>query len=231
MKLKIWVWLRGLCIVSACLALTSCGIGLRLGPSGASNASYMHYYALNGGVSAAALSTDAKTLYVGGAFTAIQQVTGAAVMVDTSFGLGSQTIPPPYVNGSAFAIAVDPASPGAWYIGGQFTQVNGIARSNVAHILSNGAVDPNWNPIVNGPVQALAVASNGVYLGGSFTSVGGTTRNNAASVDPVTGTLSSWNPNVNGTVAALAVTSNSVYLGGAFTSVGATSTRNNAASV
>ena len=203
MKLKTWVWLRGLCILSACLTLTGCGIGLRLGPSGASNASYMHYYALNGGVNAAALSTDAKTLYVGGYFTAIQQITGAAVMVDTGLGLGSQTIPPPYVNGTVTAIAVDPASPGAWYIGGQFTQVNGIARSNVAHILSNGAVDPNWNPNVNGQVNALAVTSNSVYLGGNFTSVGGSTRNNAASVDLVTGSLTSWNPNVNNQVYAL----------------------------
>jgi hypothetical protein len=50
--------------------------------------------------------------------------------------------------------------------------VGGVARSNIAHILSNDTVDLSWDPEANGAVFALAVSGSTVYTGGQFTSTG-----------------------------------------------------------
>ncbi len=77
------------------------------------------------------------------------------------------------------------------YIGGSFTSVSGVPRSNVAAIRADGSLDPTWNPSTNGVVYALAASSDGskVYLGGGFTTVGGQQRGRLAAVTPDTGQL------------------------------------------
>src|SRR3989344_2544128 len=67
-------------------------------------------------------------------------------------------------NGSVNAIAQDGS--GGWYIGGQFTVVEGVARNNAAHILASGAVDTAWNPNPNNTARALAVSGGGGGGGG-----------------------------------------------------------------
>ena len=47
------------------------------------------------------------------------------------------------------------------YIGGSFTSVSGVPRSNVAAIRADGSLDPTWNPSTNGVVYALAASSDG----------------------------------------------------------------------
>ena len=80
----------------------------------------------------------------------------------------------PIVVGSVAATAPDGA--GGWYIGGTFTQVGGVPRSNLAHILANGTVDPSFDPGADAFVSAIAVSANAVYAGGGFTVVGGQVR-------------------------------------------------------
>jgi len=148
----------------------------------------------------------------------------------------------PKVNGEVKTVVAD--GQGGWYIGGSFTQVGTEIRNGIAHILSDGQVDLNWNPnleliqYVNDNsryqlvkrvlavgtfegllVNAIVVKDGVVYIGGNFNSVLNETRNNLAAID-VGGSVTSWNPNANGEVNTLAISNEIVYAGGSFTVIG-----------
>ena len=42
-------------------------------------------------------------------------------------------------------------------IAGDFTSVNGAPRNRLARLNANGSVDAGFNPVFNGPVNALAI--------------------------------------------------------------------------
>jgi len=189
----------------------------------------------NGTVSAVAGPDANGVTYLGGTFSAYNPLdSGYGALVSTSNGAVNTSFPK--VSGGAFGIqAVASDGSGGYYIGGDFTSVDGTTRNRAAHINSDGSLDANWNPNLNNSVFAIAVDGSSVYLGGGFTTVDGTTRNRAAKVDTTNGTVdSSWNPNLNNAVNALAVSGLSVYLGGIFNganSVNGSATRNRAAKV
>ena len=132
-----------------------------------------------------------------------------------------------WASGAVRAVAATPD--GGFVIGGDFTLVQGLARRNLAKIMANGLVDPNWNPLLAGSfpsVQALAVASNGdVYIGGDFESVGGVLRNRLAKLS-ASGVLdSNWDPAAvdgisNARILALALAGDQLIVGGRFTFIG-----------
>ena len=148
----------------------------------------------------------------------------------------------PKVNGEVKTVVAD--GQGGWYIGGSFTQVGTEIRNGIAHILSDGQVDLNWNPnleliqYVNDNsryqlvkrvlavgtfegllVNVIVVKDGVVYIGGNFNSVLNETRNNLAAID-VGGSVTSWNPNADGEVNTLAISNEIVYAGGSFTVIG-----------
>jgi beta-propeller uncharacterized protein DUF5122 len=174
-------------------------------------------YVTNGTVFAAAVS--GSTLYIGGDFTRVGPATGSGIPLDAATGIQRSGFPK--VIGQVMAVAPDDA--GGWYIGGSFTSVGELPRSNLAHILADYTVS-EWNPAATGggsTVWALGLNAGIVYVGGSFTSVGGQPRNRVAAVDAATGTVTPWNPSAaGGSVHALVVRGNSVYVGGTFTSIG-----------
>jgi hypothetical protein len=121
--------------------------------------------------------------------------------------------------------AVIVAPDGGVILGGNFSTVNGIARSNIARLQPNGTLDPAWNPGADSGVYALALDTFGeLIVGGEFNFIGGASRSHIAklqsssqgSVDP------NWSPYVDSTgVFALETDSSGwVYLGGYFGSVG-----------
>ncbi len=138
---------------------------------------------------------------------------------------GAQTLPLPthaagfYTAGSVHAVAVD--AKGRFYIGGSFSFVNGVPRSNLARFNADGTLDTAWNPNPDGyEVSVLAIAGDTVYAGGHFTAIGGQARNNLAALDAGTGAATAWNPNPDRGVSALAVAGDTVYVAGGFTAIG-----------
>jgi hypothetical protein len=65
-------------------------------------------------------------------------------------------------------------------LGGHFGQVNKVQRTRIALVnLSDGSVDPNWHPDVDGSFFGpwdLLVDDNHLYVGGVFKTVGGLPR-------------------------------------------------------
>lgn len=119
------------------------------------------------------------------------------------------------VNGQVNAIVVDGS--GNYYIGGNFTAVQGVPAAGIAKW--NGTTWSALGSGVNGPVYAIAVSGNEVYIGGDFNSpvTGGMARN-VAKWDG-----STWTPLGSGLgggthiVKAVAVYNGEAYFGGNFT--------------
>ena len=173
----------------------------------------------DGPVRAAALSGN--TYYLGGSFTQVGPFTGLGVPLDAATGMPVGGFPR-VTNNTVVAGLVSAAVPdgsGGWYIGGTFTEVGGVPRNNIAHILADNTVSP-WNPDANGRVAALGVSGGTVYVGGDFTMIGGQPRNCIAALDAGAGHATGWNPNANTSVRDLVVSGSTVYAGGDFTVIG-----------
>jgi len=115
------------------------------------------------------------------------------------------------------------------YVGGDFTTVDGYARSHVAAFdTATGALNGAFRPSVNGQVRALAASTsatnNIVYIGGSYSSVNGLARKNLSAVTSA-GSLLGWAPKAetgdNGTVwtMVMAPDRSRVIVGGSFTTL------------
>src|SRR5437016_1884977 len=165
-----------------------------------------------------------NTLYFGGAFSQVGPATGSGVPIDSTSGAPTSGFPK--VVGSVSTVAADGS--GGWFIGGNFTSVGGVPRSNIAHVMADNTVSA-WNPIANDVVNTLVVNGSTIYAGGVFNSIGGQTRNSIAALDATTGLATSWDPNATGTVYTLAVNGSTVYAGGTFTNIGGQARNNIAA--
>lgn len=130
----------------------------------------------NGTVSAIQVQANGKILVVG-SFT---QVNGAAVGRIVRL-LSDGSIDPAYdtglgANGDIYGAAIDDV--GKLVIVGAFSSVNGTPRPGVARLLTNGAVDPSFNPGAgpNAGVYCVAHQRDGkILIGGLFTSYNGST--------------------------------------------------------
>ncbi|MBS0557826.1 MAG: delta-60 repeat domain-containing protein [Proteobacteria bacterium] len=82
----------------------------------------------------------------------------------------------PNPDSSVNALALDSA--GNVYAGGDFDALGSIYRENIARILADGSVDPNWNAhVVDATTKALLVdGGSAVLAGGQFTTIAGGLR-------------------------------------------------------
>ncbi|MGI9089165.1 MAG: beta strand repeat-containing protein [Chthoniobacterales bacterium] len=180
----------------------------------------------NGPVQAVVRAGD--TIYIGGHFDRVGPRTGPGVEVglDGSRDPGLPEIsgagPSSLVGSGGGLSAVAADGFGGWYIGGLFTHVGGVPRTNLAHILADHSVDPSFHPDVNDAVHVIALSGSTIYAAGLFTSIGGQSRNNIAALDTADGSVKAFNPNANAAVEALAVSSDGsiLYAGGRFTVIG-----------
>jgi len=131
------------------------------------------------------------------------------------------------VNGQVAAIVVQ--GDGKLVLGGTFSSVNGVPRSNLARLNSDGTLDTGFanSPVagVSGSVAALALAEDGsIYVGGTFNQAGGVATTGLARYLP-DGSVdrdfaAKLEPGINGTVLALAVQADGkIVVGGNFASV------------
>ena len=167
----------------------------------------------NGGV--ATMKVEGNSLYAAGGFSSWgQSAQGLAKINNATLKSDAEY---PQTNGTVEAILPDGS--GGYFIGGSFSTVGNQSRQNLAHILSNGSVDPAFNVSVNGLIRCFATDGTNLYFAGSFTQVGTTTRNRGASVLISNGSLTSFNPNLDATVLSIAVNGSIVYMGGDFTTI------------
>ena len=166
------------------------------------------------------------TVYMGGSFTRLSPSTGGAVPFTLS-GAGDTLAGFPHLCGYMRACIQD--GNGGWYIGGNFTCVGGILRSNIAHINADFSVDLNFHPdITGGEVYSLSLLGDKLFIGGAFNNVAGYNRIRLAAVDKTDGTVLAWNPitsilpNSTATVVNVVLASgHKVFVGGNFTTLSA----------
>ncbi len=124
------------------------------------------------------------------------------------------------VAGEVYAVAVQPD--GAVVLGGWFTHVDGVPRSNLARQRPDGSLDTSWNPATDGLVLALAIdAAGAVYVGGEFARIGGQPRDNLAKLSAAGSLIAGWRPDPGGKVLALHLSDDEwLYAGGSFDDIG-----------
>jgi uncharacterized delta-60 repeat protein len=110
-------------------------------------------------------------------------------------------------------------------VGGTFTNIGGLARTNIARLEATTGSADSFAPNAKGAVRSIAIQANGKILAaGDFNgvnSIGGQTRNRIARLDPTTGLADSFNPDPIQPVYSIAVQADGKILaGGFFTFIG-----------
>jgi uncharacterized delta-60 repeat protein len=107
-------------------------------------------------------------------------------------------------SGTAFAIAIQ--ADGRVIVAGSFSAVNGLPRSNIARLETNGTVDTTYDPDIDANVFAMQLQADGKLLvGGEFNNVGSSGRNSMARLETTGAADAAYNPNVDDWVRAIAV--------------------------
>lgn len=197
---------------------------VRLNLDGTVDASFLTSPGTDNSVFALHLQNDGKVL-IGGLFTTINGVNRNFIArlnsdgsVDATFNPGSGA------DGPVSGIATDAV--GRILIVGSFNSVNGVVRTNIARLNSDGTVDKTFDPGIgaNAGITSVGVASgNKPVVGGLFTSLNGVARNRIGRFNTDGSVDTTFNPGVGADefVSTLSVQPNGkVVLGGGFSSVG-----------
>ncbi|MFO0702718.1 MAG: PQQ-binding-like beta-propeller repeat protein [Candidatus Andersenbacteria bacterium] len=180
------------------------------------------------GLSAGSLTTDAivydvqsigGVTYLTGAFSNVGLHAGGLAKLDPSTAALSASLPGVPSGSSVFTLVSDGSS--GWYAGGNFSTIGGVAVARLAHILSDGTVDANWNPNPSAQVNSLVLDGTTLYVGGQFTTIGGQSRRFLGAVSASTGLATSFNSanSLTGGTQVRVIKSDgtSLYVGGDFT--------------
>lgn len=118
--------------------------------------------------------------FVAGSFTAYNGESANRVAKLDRLGNLDKSFTAPVINSNVYAMAWDDQEK-KLYIGGTFTQVNGVARNRIARLNADGTHDTTFVPDgFDSDVYAIALArlpNNGarvIYVGGKFTKNGST---------------------------------------------------------
>jgi uncharacterized delta-60 repeat protein len=139
--------------------------------------------AVAGGAATALVADDGRLLVGGdfGRFTfapprgGVVAFTSAGRLDPAVVGTLSTTIPS--------ALAAVPG--GKFLVAGNFTHVNGAPRPHLARLLSDGSLDPTFNPAPDDTVTSLAVQGDGrIVISGNFRPIGPTARSFVARLLP-----------------------------------------------
>ena len=124
-------------------------------------------------------------MLVGGAFTTVDGVARNRIArLNADGSLDPSFDPGPGADDTVWALAIQ--VDGQVLAGGEFTTMDGVARSRIARLNRDGTLDVGLNPGAgpNLQVQAVSVQPDGkVLIGGYFTSFDGTDRNRIARIN------------------------------------------------
>jgi hypothetical protein len=84
-----------------------------------------------------------------------------------------------------------------WQPPALFIHLNGVLRKRLAHVRSDGTLDPNWRPEANGngvSVTSLARIGSRLYVAGDFATLDHQPRLWLGALDAHTGKLLGWRP-------------------------------------
>lgn len=157
----------------------------RVSSTGAFDGTFATGAGASGTVRAIDVQSDGRIL-IAGEFAQYDTVTRGRVArllpdgsLDTSFAFG------PGADGNVLALVEQPD--GRVLVAGDFAHVDGVPRARVARLLTDGSVDPSFDPGL-GPdaiVRALAVQADGdVLIAGDFQNVSGASRGRVARLEP-----------------------------------------------
>src|SRR6266446_688199 len=126
------------------------------------------------------------------------------------------TLPDAHFLTAGLVLAIAQQDDGKVIVGGYFSSVNGVSRTNIARVNADGSVDQTWNPEANGEVRQIALSGADVFVLGDFSVIGGQSRNgiaklsttNPGAADPV------WNPDHPGNLHAIVVSGTDLFVGG-----------------
>ncbi|MBI5771885.1 MAG: immunoglobulin domain-containing protein, partial [Verrucomicrobia bacterium] len=169
----------------------------------------------------------AGRVFVGGSFTAVNNVSRARVAVLTGTGAVDASFDPGAgASGSVYCSAVLPD--GKILIGGAFTTYGGTTVGRLARLNPGGTLDPTFNSGSAGAgsdVYAILVQPDGkIVIGGAFTTYNGATRTGLARLTS-TGALDTTftPPTVNNVHGVLVQEDGRVVVRGSFADVGGAS--------
>ncbi|MEQ1831995.1 MAG: hypothetical protein ABL977_02985 [Candidatus Eisenbacteria bacterium] len=160
------------------------------------------------------IAQSGHTVYAGGDFGAVQSVVGGGIPVDPTTGAKAPGFPA--VAGFVYAAIPDGAD--GWFVGGEFTGVEGKPRRNLAHILADGRV-ADWAPDPDGIVQSLVIQGRTLVVGGAYTTLAGTQRDNIGAVDLYTGVALPWATGTDQGIVSMVSRGDTLFMGGYFTQV------------
>jgi uncharacterized delta-60 repeat protein len=185
-------------------------------------------------VNALALQSDGKVI-LGGTFTNVNGAPRSHVArLNANGNLDAAFNPVVGIAGGGLLAGINTLgiqSDGRIVLGGDFTSVGGMARTNLARLNSSGSVDSNFNPGsgADSAVSSLAVQSNGkIVVSGFFTHVNGTVRNYIARLNSGGSLDTGFDPGLGASDAVYATalqTDGKVLIGGAFTAFNGTPRR------
>src|SRR5947207_8939225 len=85
------------------------------------------------------------------------------MIASTSQGQRSPaTLPNVRLSTSGLVLAIAVQDDGKVIIGGYFSTVNGVPRSNIARLNANGSVDEAWNPGASDAVRQIVISGTDV---------------------------------------------------------------------
>lgn len=162
----------------------------------------------NGQIYAVVPSITGDTTFLGGNFSSFMTKDGATTYsreglaaINTKTGTVLNWTCNINTNGTVKGIIVDKGG-SSLYIGGDFTDINGVSKSRLAKINTDGSVvngftTPNINSSIGdqgGTCMCLSITGDTLFIEGSFTDINGNARKNLASVKTSDGTLTDFTP-------------------------------------
>lgn len=164
-----------------------------------------------------------QRVFVGGVFRQVndERQVGAALL-DSDTAEVQDPLP---IERPAEVRVILPLADNTTLIGGHFWRSGDQPRDNVARLLGDGSLDPDWTVAVNGDVLSAGLLDDGsVLLGGFFSAVDDQARSNLARLTMISGPALDidWSAGANAPVTVIQqdlLDSDRVYVAGRFTEI------------